>query len=346
MQTTLGTTLRLLASSAACLCSLILFDLAAPECAAVGTGPTITSATITPSAPNTLPVDGDGGVITVTATVTDADGPVTGVKATVSLNSAYYDPSDDRRNDTISLYNSGGNVYTGTIPSTGANTSTAPFTYSATVTASDANLSSTVVAMGQCVQLNDDSPPVISASIGPATLAAIGGSVIVTATVIDPGNRPITSVKATVSLNSAYYDPSDDRRNDTISLYNNTGSNVYTGSIPSSGNNTGATFNYYTATVSATNNLSLTNTVTATGQTTQINTADTQPQSSHTHLLWQNTSGLVAVYTIGSDRTYTQKLYGPYPGWTAKAVSDGPDGVRPSAVDSQPGRASLAVEPL
>ena len=129
-----------------------------------------------------------------------------------------------------------------------------------------------------------------------------------------------------MSLNGADYSIPNHGGNDTITLYNNNGGNVYTGTIPSSGNNTGATFNYYTATVTAANDLTLTHTVTATGQTTQVPVGPVQ-QSSHTHILWTNTSGQVSLWSRGSDNSLSHKEYGPFAGWTAKAVSDGPDGV-------------------
>ena len=89
MHTSFGAALRLLASSAACLCSLALFVLAAPPCyAATGTGPTITNATISYGPTNILPVT--GGAITVTATVTDPAAPLQVSKRMYLLNGAGY----------------------------------------------------------------------------------------------------------------------------------------------------------------------------------------------------------------------------------------------------------------
>ena len=96
-------------------------------------------------------------------------------------------------NDIVTLYNSGGNIYTGNIPSSGTNTTSMASTYTATVTAADSTLSSTVSATGQVIQANDNAPPTINASIGPATLPAAGGPITVTATINDPQQRPITS---------------------------------------------------------------------------------------------------------------------------------------------------------
>ncbi len=45
------------------------------------------------------------------------------------------------------------------------------------------------------------------------------------------------------------------------------------------------------------------------------------------HILWTNTSGRMALWTY-SDGTgaYTNLQYGPYPGWSARAIADGTDG--------------------
>ena len=50
------------------------------------------------------------------------------------------------------------------------------------------------------------------------------------------------------------------------------------------------------------------------------------PVPSHTQILWDNTNGMVALYNIGSDGSLATPVYGPYAGWKAIAVSDGPDG--------------------
>lgn len=42
------------------------------------------------------------------------------------------------------------------------------------------------------------------------------------------------------------------------------------------------------------------------------------------HALWTNTDGTTAVWNyVPADGTFSQHAYGPYPGWTAKAVADG-----------------------
>ena len=44
------------------------------------------------------------------------------------------------------------------------------------------------------------------------------------------------------------------------------------------------------------------------------------------HLLWTNTSGQASVWTVNTDGTFDHLEFGPFAGWTARAVSDGPDG--------------------
>ena len=45
-----------------------------------------------------------------------------------------------------------------------------------------------------------------------------------------------------------------------------------------------------------------------------------------THVVWTNTDGRVSLWNYSDDGTFTQITYGPYPGWAAKAIADGPDG--------------------
>ena len=48
---------------------------------------------------------------------------------------------------------------------------------------------------------------------------------------------------------------------------------------------------------------------------------------SHTHLLWTNTDGRAAIWTINPAGSATSTpAYGPIPGWRAKTIADGPDG--------------------
>ncbi len=45
-----------------------------------------------------------------------------------------------------------------------------------------------------------------------------------------------------------------------------------------------------------------------------------------THVLWDNASGAAAIWTYSAlSGTFSEDDYGPYPGWTAQALADGPD---------------------
>ncbi len=44
------------------------------------------------------------------------------------------------------------------------------------------------------------------------------------------------------------------------------------------------------------------------------------------HILWRNTNGTQALWTVAPDFSVTTKNYGPYTGWTAQALADTPDG--------------------
>ena len=51
------------------------------------------------------------------------------------------------------------------------------------------------------------------------------------------------------------------------------------------------------------------------------------PPPTHTHLLWTNTNGTAAIWTIAPDGSVTSTPgYGPITGWTAKTIADGADG--------------------
>lgn len=45
-----------------------------------------------------------------------------------------------------------------------------------------------------------------------------------------------------------------------------------------------------------------------------------------THIVWTNTDGRLSLWNYSDNGTFTQTTYGPYAGWTAKAIADGPDG--------------------
>ncbi|MGO8669788.1 MAG: LamG-like jellyroll fold domain-containing protein [Capsulimonadaceae bacterium] len=45
-----------------------------------------------------------------------------------------------------------------------------------------------------------------------------------------------------------------------------------------------------------------------------------------THVLWSNSSGALSLWNYNpAGGAYTQNTYGPYPGWTAQTIADGPD---------------------
>lgn len=46
----------------------------------------------------------------------------------------------------------------------------------------------------------------------------------------------------------------------------------------------------------------------------------------HSHLLWNHTTGMASVWSVNADGSYTYHLYGPYPGWTASSLAEGPNG--------------------
>ena len=50
--------------------------------------------------------------------------------------------------------------------------------------------------------------------------------------------------------------------------------------------------------------------------------------SSPTHLLWTNTNGEASLWTVNANGAFSYgPNYGPYPGWSAKSISDSPDGL-------------------
>ncbi len=46
----------------------------------------------------------------------------------------------------------------------------------------------------------------------------------------------------------------------------------------------------------------------------------------HTHVLWNNTNGAISLWTVSPDTGFTHAEYGPYTGWAAVSLSEGPDG--------------------
>ncbi len=61
-----------------------------------------------------------------------------------------------------------------------------------------------------------------------------------------------------------------------------------------------------------------------------------------THILWNNTSGRVALWNYDTVTSqFVDNEYGPYPGWKATAVADGPDGKTRIVWNNTSGRVAL-----
>ncbi len=158
----------------------------------------------------------------------------------------------------------GPNLYGGYI-NFAPNTSTAPKVYTVYLSATDwAGNKVGPVAIGNCTQLNDNQPPVVShAVLNTASLTPAGGSITVTATVDDTGQNPtgVSGVGALMYINgkpTGYYLP-----------LNQVGtSDMYTGTYNPGGNNSNAP-EVYTALVQADDWVSNRATVPATGSCTQ-----------------------------------------------------------------------------
>ena len=68
-------------------------------------------------------------------------------------------------------------------------------------------------------------------------------------------------------------------------------------------------------------------TVSAASNGTLVSAALTVQSPSQAHLLWDNTNGMAAVWSLADpDPAATASLYGPFSGWTAKAIAQGPNG--------------------
>ncbi len=61
----------------------------------------------------------------------------------------------------------------------------------------------------------------------------------------------------------------------------------------------------------------------------------------HTRLLWNKTDGAASLWSVNPDTTYASVQYGPFPGWTAKAVAAAPDGSTNLLWTNTNGQASL-----
>jgi len=223
-----------------------IFALAAFSALGIGIAHPATAAPIITNlkmTPTTLTVT--GGTVTVTATVTDTV-PIASVSGYVTANG-----SRDS-GVTVAMSNGGsGTTYTGVFQVTHYNTTAAPYSFNLTLTAKDATATQTATAAVLVAQANDSAPPAISAiALTPATLTVTGGQLLVKATVIDPGKRPITEVKALISRNGGTYISG-------IALSNGGSGSVYSASFNSSVNNTSNTPYTYSASVTAYNDLGL-----------------------------------------------------------------------------------------
>ncbi len=62
---------------------------------------------------------------------------------------------------------------------------------------------------------------------------------------------------------------------------------------------------------------------------------------SQTHLLWDKTDGTASLWAVNPDGAYASAVYGPFSGWTARAVADAPDGTNWLLWTNTNGTASL-----
>ena len=65
------------------------------------------------------------------------------------------------------------------------------------------------------------------------------------------------------------------------------------------------------------------------------------PETAQTQILWTNANGQASLWNIGSDGSLTMPVYGPFPGWRAVAVSDGPNGTKHILWINTSGEASI-----
>ncbi len=80
----------------------------------------------------------------------------------------------------------------------------------------------------------------------------------------------------------------------------------------------------------------------STVQTSNLVTVSSIVPADGAHILWDNTNGTASLWNYDtSTGTFTQNQYGPYPGWTAKTVADGPDGQTRVLWDNTNGTASI-----
>lgn len=85
---------------------------------------------------------------------------------------------------------------------------------------------------------------------------------------------------------------------------------------------TSATFTVATRPVTSKTSI----TVSAVSGGTSASAILTVQAPTYAHILWTYTGGQASVWNVAPDGSYTYTLYGPYAGWTATALSVGPDG--------------------
>ena len=207
--------------------------------------------------PSTFPAP--GGMLTVTATITDPDGlyNMTGTVFTI----VYEDGNIVQSNPLTEGTGSNINRFTGsfTIP---ANPDGQTHVFTVTLQATDGNVTTPVVhASGSCTQAARTAS--VSGSISPPTLTAAGGTLNVTATINDPSGlyNGTGNVEAEVFDNGNLVQSSP--------LTEGTGSSIsqFTGSFPIPAN-TNADCHLYTVTLQATDGNVTTPVVNAAGTCT------------------------------------------------------------------------------
>ncbi|MCW3058932.1 MAG: hypothetical protein JWQ02_753 [Capsulimonas sp.] len=272
--------------------------------------PVITNVKMTPGL---LPPT--GGVITVTATITDTVA-VTGASVRITGNTAAAP-----NNASFVMSNGGsGTTYSANVPFGTLNTTAAPFNWSATVTATDASATQSATVAVLAGQQNDNQPPAISGiTLTPATLPFSGGQITVTATVVDPFRRP-TTVGGKVTMNGGNLGD--------IALSNGGVGNIYTGTFQSVVNNTTNTTDTYAVNLTAKNDLGFISSV-AGGKSVQDNltAAPVITSASVTPSTLPATGGTIKISAVVNDpsgRKITKVL--AYLPQTAYALSNGGSG--------------------
>ena len=194
----------------------------------------------------------------------------------------------------VTLNGSGQAVYTTAGLSGGSHTLTAVYTPAGTFAASaSSTLTQTVNAVATTTALISSlNPSSAGASVTfTATVKATSGSAIPTGTVtFKDGSATLGTITLNSSGQAAFSTASL-----TVGAHSITATYIPTGSFSGSA---------------------------ASALTQTVNAA----AATHTQILWVNTNGQASLWNIASDGSRTAPVYGPYAGWTAKAVSDGPDG--------------------